>query len=272
MSKKQIFEFGKYEFLKPEIKPGATQRGSFAVVEKLNLPREILDKVPDGFVIKEYIGGDYSDSRMFYPRDPNLLSPTDKAKILKDRENFVREFFDRYLKGFVVPSDFFVGAGTRFENKPAIYQLQRYVDYYSDIVLRRWCDLNLRWQVNLEHAKVAMRDLPAEHKRRLLLELKVFVGAMGDMPKQKDWPEFTGYTLDIIGNNILFDRSGHLRCFDTNMLLKEMERPVGDLDSLDSFMWNIYHQNMVVLERLVKVIEECNAFYGGAFQPSKETG
>lgn len=213
-----MFEKGKYSFLKPEVKSKPLSAGRFTVVETIeNLPESVREKVPNGYVVKGYkpdeLRGLFSD---IYISDLDIC-----AKRLKEREQFVRDYFAGTgplqswnawelknvprLPKLVVPSNFLVAKNNETGEKQ-IFQIQEKIIH----LLRP-----LGFVATPEREK-ELDALDFKAKVRAIGETLAFIGRAKKFPLQN--VDYHNRILDLNPDNLLLTEEGRLRLIDTNRL------------------------------------------------------
>lgn len=216
------------EFLRPGIETTSKIQGSFTEVTRLDgLPPEILEKLPAGYVLKEYRTDapdqDLRDKTLFGPAAPKL-SLLEKARILKERQAAVADFFKEDLPDLVVRSDFFVGRGA--DNQPHMYELQPNIAKTIDV---------------LGSSKIVQQFLDQarpEVRQHFLDQLERFVARGRVLLSQHDNPTLKNRTIDLHGeNNLVGTPTGDVRLVDTNYLFE-----------LDSELYQTYGEQLDKLQ------------------------
>lgn len=209
------------------MKPGPLKddkygEGEFTVVADLqNLPAGVREKVPEGYVIKQYKDRKFvlKDAHIF-EFDPDFnegseitqdvqkaRSPMGIAKKLQERQRLVRNYFDRDLPDLVVPSQFIVGSWH-------VYEIQRKMPANSLLIeeslLTPWKSTTFAQRAKeVEQLTVNIRLLCQEKVPQVKQEIETFVRLIEQMFEQANW------FLDLESGNLLFTKDG-LRIIDTN--------------------------------------------------------
>ena len=226
------------EFFRPGIETTSTMEGSFTQVTKLKgLPPEILERLPKGYVLKQYINNPELDKDLFGP-DYAKLSIVDKARILKERQTAVRAIFADDLPELVVPSDFLVGQGVDDE-QPHLFEVQPNVPKGVD-VLREWY-----------HVENILEKSP-QTRQAILGQLKLFVENGRKLQHQQDQPALKGKVLDLEGaNNLIVTPDGDLRLIDTNYLFSP-----DNVSPKGKKLYDSYFEYLNLIAAHVREIEE----------------
>ena len=128
-------------FLNPDIKVGPLAgdkygHGRFVDVGNLeNLSKDIKEKAPSGYVVKQYKSSDDSTSMaetLFLEGSKELkgISVAGMARELKRRNSLMRKYFADFLPELVVPTQVIIGRDER-TNKKNIYEIQPRLDKAS---------------------------------------------------------------------------------------------------------------------------------------------
>ncbi len=228
-------------FLNPEIKVGPLESdkyggGSFVEVGNLeNLPESIREKVPQGYVIKQYRSSDQPMNlarELFLEGSKELkkeISVGGIAKELKHRNLIMKNYFADSLPELIVPTQFVIGRDEK-TNKKIIYEIQPRLSEASTASMARDSAFMepiyryYHWGVK-EDKLVAIECLnkfivyiksafSPEVIDRLKRELPIFIKKITDIRAENKYFPYDCAKL----NNLLFTEHG-LRLIDTNAVM-----------------------------------------------------
>lgn len=192
----------KPEFLREDISLSGDMHGHFTEVRNLEgLPESVKEQVPDGFVIKKYkLDKERTNQQLFGINYEESL--IERARILKRRQEFVRDFFKEDLPNLVLQSQFIVGSGDYSE---FIYEIQSKLEDAIAINIETIREHFLGKPEIIQKIKEQLRKF---HKRGRLLKI------------QQEFSEFKGLGVDLgpKGENVVLTKDGDLRIIDTNFL------------------------------------------------------
>lgn len=208
-------------FISPElIQEPVVEGGMTEVVGVNHVPRE-LRKEGEGCMIKVYTYplaqrlaengsfGSAEDAREYLERlmfdipddrKPEDISLMDRAKMLKDRQDALVDFFKPELPSVIQQSLFLVAADEGDQQR--IFELQREVDGYYLPAFKAI--------KNIVH-------LPEEARLVLKQELELFAEKVQRLIEGVDDPSVP--LVDLKLGNVGVDREGHIRVVDTNIAL-----------------------------------------------------
>jgi hypothetical protein len=257
---------GTHDVVKPrEIDTPNFYQGKMTVVRSMDeLPINVKDKIPDfrdnpgGFVVKQYYerkedGSNVNtlsskcgidDVELFedlerenkepFPlstHNPDNLSLSDYAYILKFRQDQLKRYFADKLPDLIVDSKFFIAANTNDDygyRRFYLYEIQKRLIGFLNLKQLR-VGLNTDWGGNREILE------------NLIQQLTVFCELMNKMIGENDDQFFDERIPDFHLGNIAVMPDGNLRVFDTNvMYFKTYEKAVvmikGMLQELESLI------------------------------------
>ena len=209
------------EFLDPEIKAQYLDKGSTVEVQELeNLPAEVRDRIPEGYVIKEYFTKhDNGESKL-------LDSPLAIAKTLRQRQDGFQEYYGQELPDLVVKSNFVIGRNR--DGEETIFEIQPKVNMWRDAVYA--FGVRAGWE-----------ELKPEAQARAIQELEAFTRrtrALVDDPAKPELPDIFG------AYNLLLTAEGKLRMIDTNISFAQDKDP------------NLYQECVSRLTQMEELVKE----------------
>ncbi len=209
------------EFLDPEIETEYLAKGTTAEVSELiNLPAEVRDRVPDGYVLKEYFTKHPNGESRF------LQPPLEIAKSLRNRQETFHDLYRQDLPDLIVKSNFIIGRNANGEE--TIFELQPKVEAWKDAVYAFGVRAN--WE-----------ELKPEAQARALQELVNFTRRTRALIEDPDKPEIP----DLFGSdNLVLTPEGNLRMVDTNISFSQDDDP------------NLYHECLSRLAQMEELVQE----------------
>ncbi len=199
--------YKKPEFINRDVQTRYLGSGNFcSAIESTHMPEELRERVPHDYALKVYNFPNTIDAqgRKIYEQvlynlaedeNPDQMTMMDKARLLKQRNERMSDYFKDELPEFIVPSTYIVSRDSA--HKERVYEIQKKVSgkLYESYTVEDFLELS------------------GDQRRGLIAELKKFLQLFRAMEDDGYYKE---HIPDLHTLNIIITDDGKLRCIDTD--------------------------------------------------------